>query len=59
MIPLTEEAIARFWARVEKTDTCFRAIRASVEGNRPMARRYGVDPATIRRVRRGQNWGHV
>jgi hypothetical protein len=36
-----------------------RAIRASPERNRDLARRYGVDPSHISHIKRGDNWRHL
>lgn len=41
------------------TEADVRAIRASNEKGRDLAKRYGVAPATITRVRRGHLWRHV
>lgn len=41
------------------TEDDVRAIRASEEGIKPLARRFGIDPHTVRRIRRREKWAHV
>ena len=41
------------------TEEAVRAIRASSEGKKVLARRFGVCPTVILGVRRGERWPHV
>jgi hypothetical protein len=46
-------------AHAKLTAEAVREIRASAEGPTALARRFGVHPTTIQRVRNGQSWQHV
>lgn len=41
------------------TDEQVREIKASTDGYRVLARRYGVGQTTIRRIRKGETWGRA
>lgn len=43
--------------RAKLTERQVREIRASAEGIRPLARKYGLDPKSVRDIRSGRNWG--
>ena len=49
----------RHWNASGLTEDDVRAIRASKEGQRPLAIRYGVHRSTIQHIRAGRNWKHV
>jgi hypothetical protein len=45
--------------RTKLNEDIVREIRISLDGPRPLARRYGVDPAVIRNIRNRKIWKHV
>lgn len=52
-------AIGERAGRAVLTEADARAVLASAERITHLARRYGVDPATIRAIRQGRTWRHL